>query len=211
MTIAWPMVHLEILFVDNEVGLRFLLFEGSLKQAVAFVFQVLTLFYRPIEQWKFADLQLPVTSIRFKFSCSQDFRKQIVFAFYNFHEVKHSKWMFLDSRLQRHCLLDRQLPLSECTYDNIKALQNGTNQLLSSPASSNSSSLEVCHFSMLFCYWNLRGDFCVCVILVIIVFSWKNIFYLLLFPPAKKKEKRRRNPCPQMTLFSFTFPVLFFS
>lgn len=141
MTI-WPMVHLEILFVDNEVGLRFLLFEGSLKQAVAFVFRVLTVFYLPTEQGKFADLQLPVTSIRFKFSCSQDFRKQIVFAFYNFHEVKHSKWVFLDSKLKRQCLITRQLPLSECTYDNIKALQNGTNQLLSSPAYKDSSSLE---------------------------------------------------------------------
>lgn len=147
---VWPMVHLEILFVDNEVGLRFLLFEGSLKQAVAFVFQVLMLFYRPIEQGKFADLQLPVTSVRFKFSCSQDFRKQFVFDFYNFHEVKHSKWVFLDSKLRRHCLLNRQLPLSECTYDNIKTIQNGTSQLLSSPACGNSSSLEVCYFSMLF-------------------------------------------------------------
>ncbi|XP_022755261.1 uncharacterized protein LOC111303344 isoform X2 [Durio zibethinus] len=139
---VWPMVHLEILFVDNEVGLRFLLFEGSLKQAVSFVFQVLRVFYRPTEQGKFADLQLPVTSIRFKFSCPQDFRKQIVYAFYNFHEVKHSKWMSLDSKLKRHCLLNSQLPLSECTYDNIKALQNGTNQLLSSRACKDSSSLE---------------------------------------------------------------------
>ncbi|XVE98508.1 hypothetical protein REPUB_Repub03eG0112600 [Reevesia pubescens] len=140
--IVWPMVHLEILFVDNEVGLRFLLFEGSLKQAVAFVFQVLMVFYRPTDLGKFADLQLPVTSIRFKFSCSQDFRKRVVFAFYNFHEVKHSRWMFLDSMLKRHCLLNRQLPLSECTYDNIKALQNGTNQLLSSHACRDSSSIE---------------------------------------------------------------------
>ncbi|XVE63575.1 hypothetical protein DITRI_Ditri07aG0031100 [Diplodiscus trichospermus] len=139
---VWPMVHLEILFVDNEVGLRFLLFEGSLKQAVAFAFQVLAVFYRPIELGNFADMQLPVTSIRFKFSCSQDFRKQIVFAFYNFHEVKHSRWMLLDSKLKRHCLLNRQLPLSECTYDNIKTLQNGTNQLLSSPSCRDSSSLK---------------------------------------------------------------------
>ncbi|XVF34454.1 hypothetical protein REPUB_Repub18cG0060100 [Reevesia pubescens] len=139
---VWPMVHLEILFVDNEVGLRFLLFEGSLQQAVAFVFQVLMVFYRPTEQGKFADLQLPVTSIRFKFSCPQDFRMPIVFAFYNFNEVKHTKWMFLDSKLKRHCRLNRQLPLSECTYDNIKALQNGANLLLSSPACKDSSSLE---------------------------------------------------------------------
>ncbi|KAK8262276.1 hypothetical protein V6Z11_D13G246000 [Gossypium hirsutum] len=97
MTI-WPIVHLEVLFVDNEVGLRFLLFQGSLKEAVAFIFQVLKVFYRPAEQGKFADVQVPVTSIR-------------------------------------------QLPLSECTYDNIKALQNGTNQLFSSPYKG-SSSLE---------------------------------------------------------------------
>ncbi|KAF2304518.1 hypothetical protein GH714_032883 [Hevea brasiliensis] len=135
----WPRVHLQMLFVDNMVGLRFLLFEGCLKQAIAFVFQVLAVFPQPTEHWKFADLQLPVTSIKFKFSCIQDFRKQLVFAFYNFAEVKISKWMDLDSRLKRHCLLTKQLPLSECTYDNIKALQNGTSQLLSSSVCNDSS------------------------------------------------------------------------
>ncbi|KAK8604803.1 hypothetical protein V6N13_082275 [Hibiscus sabdariffa] len=139
---VWPMVHMEILFVDNEVGLKFFLFEGSLKQAIAFVFQVLMVFYRPTEQGKCPTLQLPITSIWFKFSCSQELRRQIVFAFYNFHEVKRSKWMVLDSKLKRHCLLNRQLPLSECTYDNIKALQNGTNRLLGSPAFKDSSSVE---------------------------------------------------------------------
>ncbi|KAH1033447.1 hypothetical protein J1N35_045621 [Gossypium stocksii] len=140
MTI-WPIVHLEVLFVDNEVGLRFLLFQGSLKEAVAFIFQVLKVFYRPAEQGKFADVRVPVTSIRFKFSLTRDFRKQIVFACCYFHEVKHFKWMFLDCKLKRYCVLNRQLPLSECTYDNIKVLQNGTNQLFSSPYKG-SSSLE---------------------------------------------------------------------
>ncbi|GMJ15634.1 hypothetical protein like AT4G32620 [Hibiscus trionum] len=138
---VWPMVHLEILFVDNEVGLRFLLFEGSLKEAVAFIFQVLTVFYRPAEQGKISNVQFPVTSIQFRFSLTRDFRKWIVFACCNFHEVKHSKWMFLDSKLKRYCVLNRQLPLSECTYDNIKALQNGTNKLFSSPDCKVSSSL----------------------------------------------------------------------
>ncbi|TYJ02529.1 hypothetical protein E1A91_A13G235900v1 [Gossypium mustelinum] len=140
MTI-WPIVHLEVLFVDNEVGLRFLLFQGSLKEAVAFIFLVLKVFYRSAELGKFADVRVPVTSIRFKFSLTQDFRKQIVFACCYFHEVKHFKWMFLDCKLKRYCVLNRQLPLSECTYDNIKALQNGTNQLFSSPYKG-SSSLE---------------------------------------------------------------------
>lgn len=128
---TWPRVHLEMLFVDNMVGLRFLLFEGCLKQAVAFVFLVLTLFRQPNEQGECPDSQLPITSIRFKVSCIQDLRKQLVFAFYNFFEVEDSKWMDLDHKLKPHCLLSGQLPLAECTYDNIKALQSGTNCLLS--------------------------------------------------------------------------------
>ncbi|GLT97667.1 hypothetical protein SLE2022_152220 [Rubroshorea leprosula] len=139
---TWPLVRLEILFVDNIAGLRFLVFEGCLKQAVAFVFQVLAVFYESTKQGKFADLQLPVTSIRFKFSCSQNLVKQLVFAFYSFHEVKNSKWTFLDSKFKKHCLLSRQLPLSDCTYDNIKALQNGTNCLPCSPARRDFSSVE---------------------------------------------------------------------
>ncbi|EEF45945.1 uncharacterized protein LOC8272156 isoform X1 [Ricinus communis] len=139
---TWPRVHLEMLFVDNIVGLRFLLFEGCLKQAIAFVLQVLTVFHQPTEHGKFVDLQLPVTSIKFKFSCIQDFRKQLVFAFYNFSELKNSKWMHLDSRLKRHCLLTKQLPLSECTYDNVKALQNGTSQLLDSSVCRDSARIK---------------------------------------------------------------------
>lgn len=125
--ITWPQVHLEMLFVDNVVGLRFLLFEGCLKQVLAFVFLVLTTFHQPTEHEKFVELQLPVTSIRFKLTCLQHLKKQLVFAFYNFSEVENSKWMYLDCKLKRHCLLTKQLPLSECTYDNIQMLQNRTN------------------------------------------------------------------------------------
>ncbi|XP_052209480.1 uncharacterized protein LOC127812927 [Diospyros lotus] len=119
---TWPMVQLEILFVDNNVGLRLLLFEGGLKQAVAFVFLVLTLFGQPIERGKYVDTQMPVTSIRFGLSSVEDHRKHRVFAFYSFSKVKFSKWLYLDHKLQRHCLLTRKLHLSECTYDNIKTL-----------------------------------------------------------------------------------------
>ncbi|XP_059462134.1 uncharacterized protein LOC132191136 isoform X2 [Corylus avellana] len=140
--IMWPKVQLEMLFIDNVVGLRFLLFEGCFKQAVAFVFLVLRVFYRPKEQGTYVDSQLPVTSIRFKFSCVQDLRKQLVFAFYNFSELKNSKWVYLDCKLKRHCLLTRQLPLSECTYDNIHAFQNGRNQLPITSACGRPSSVK---------------------------------------------------------------------
>ncbi|CAK9186641.1 unnamed protein product [Ilex paraguariensis] len=125
----WPKVHLEMLFLDNNFGLRFFLFEGCLKNAVAFVFLVLQVFHQPHEQGKYVNLQFPVSSIRFKLSCLQDFRKKHVFAFCSFSNVKCSKWLHLDHKLQQHCLLVHQLPLSECTYDNIRALNGVCNQL----------------------------------------------------------------------------------
>ncbi|TKY74667.1 Histone-lysine N-methyltransferase ATX2 [Spatholobus suberectus] len=124
----WPRVHLEMLFVDNVVGLRFLLFEGCLMMAAAFVFCVLRLFHQPADEEKYIDLQLPVTSIRFRFSSVYGIKKPLVFAFYNFSSVKNSKWMYLDSELKRHCLLSKQLHLSECTYDNIQAFQNQSSE-----------------------------------------------------------------------------------
>ncbi|GAB4854199.1 hypothetical protein Ancab_022781 [Ancistrocladus abbreviatus] len=136
----WPTVHLEMLFVDNIVGLRFILFEGCLRQAVTFVFLVLAAFQQSIESWKYLDAQLPITSIRFKFSFLQDLRKQLVFAFYNFSEVKNSKWFYLDRKLKRSCLLAKELPPSECTYDNIKALESGPSHLSLIDASGEPSS-----------------------------------------------------------------------
>lgn len=156
VVITWPKVYLEMLFVDNVVGLRFLLFEGCLKQAVAFVFLILALFHHPNEQGKLTDFQLPATSIRFKFSCVQHLGKQLVFAFYNFSRVKNSKWMYLDTKLRRHCLLTKKLPPSECTYDNIQALQNGINQSPFMSLCGQPSSVKV----FVLCFLHI-ADFCI--------------------------------------------------
>ncbi|XP_054798606.1 uncharacterized protein LOC129303356 [Prosopis cineraria] len=142
LMMKWPRVHLEMLFVDNVVGLRFLLFEGCLKMAASFIFLVLRAFRQPADQGMYFDLQLPVTSIRFKFSCLYDLKKQLVFAFYNFSRVKNSKWMYLDSKLKSRCLLSKQLHISECTYDNVQALQNGSSQF-SFTSTGKSSSFKV--------------------------------------------------------------------
>ncbi|KAL3498342.1 hypothetical protein ACH5RR_041074 [Cinchona calisaya] len=123
---AWPEVSLEILFVDNAIGLRFLLFEGCLKLAVELFSLILTVFYQSSGERKFFDMQLPITSIRFKLS--QDLGKHQEFAFYSFSKLNQSKWLYLDSKLQRHCLLSKQLPVSECTYDNMKTFEGGSFQ-----------------------------------------------------------------------------------
>ncbi|KAL9233916.1 hypothetical protein vseg_008849 [Gypsophila vaccaria] len=117
-----PMVRLEILFVDNSAGLRFLLFEGCLMQAVTFVFLVLVVFRSNQDD---SGQQLPVTSVRLQFSGLRSLAKQLVFTFYNFTEVVSSKWSYLDRKLIKHCVLTKHLPRPECTYDNILALQNG--------------------------------------------------------------------------------------
>lgn len=135
---TWPRVSLEMLFVDNVVGLRLLLFEGCLKMAAAFVFFVLRVFRQPACRGM-SDLQLPVTSIGFKFSSLHVIKKPLVFVLYNFSRVKNSQWVYLDSKLKRHCQLSKQLHLSECTYDNIQALQNGYSEFPRTSISESSS------------------------------------------------------------------------
>ncbi|KAK7293598.1 hypothetical protein RJT34_16468 [Clitoria ternatea] len=142
--IKWPRVCLEMLFVDNVVGLRFLLFEGCLNAAAAFVFFILRVFHQPACRGKYDDLQFPVTSIGFKFSSVHVVKKPLVFAFYNSSRVKNSEWEHLDSKLKRHCLLSKQLHLSECTYDNIQALRNGSSEF-SGTSMRESSSVKVLH------------------------------------------------------------------
>lgn len=119
-----PAVVLEMLFIDTNFGMKFLLYDGCLRQAVALIFQILIVFCQFDEQSN-GDMKLPVTSIRFQLSSSQDPRKQHVFAFYSFSKLKSSKWLYLDSEILQHCLLIKQLPISECTYDNIKELECG--------------------------------------------------------------------------------------
>ncbi|XP_022892862.1 uncharacterized protein LOC111407539 isoform X2 [Olea europaea var. sylvestris] len=128
MVTTSPAVILEMLFVDSVYGLRFFLFEGCLKQAVAFVSLILTVFNQPNERWN-DDAELPVTSVSVRFSSVQDLKKRHVFEFYNFSKVKNSEWLYLDSKLLRRCLLIKQLPVYECTYSNITALECGSFQL----------------------------------------------------------------------------------
>jgi hypothetical protein len=125
----WPKVRLEVLCVDNAAGLRYFVFEGCLKTAVAFVFSVLSVFNEPIKHRKCIDLQMPVTSITFKLSSVRDLKKHQVFEYYRFAKVRKNKWLYLDRKLQPNCLTTKQLPLTQCTYDNIKTLEHVNKRL----------------------------------------------------------------------------------
>ncbi|XP_030534160.1 uncharacterized protein LOC115743494 isoform X2 [Rhodamnia argentea] len=128
---VWPVVKLEMLFVDSMVGLRLLLFEGCLGKAVAFAISILNLLSESNGEVKFVSLRSPITSVRFKFSCVQGCENQLVFGYYNFLRLKRSKRLCLESILRENCLLVEKLSPSECTYN---ALQNGDIPLLASAA-----------------------------------------------------------------------------
>ncbi|XP_051129988.1 uncharacterized protein LOC127250651 [Andrographis paniculata] len=118
-----PSVVLEMIFIDSDRGLNFFLFEGSMKQALLSVFEIL-IFFGQAGEIMDHDMQSPVTSIRFRFSGVPDFRKRHVFQLHSFSRYGNSKWVGLDSKLLQHSLLLKRLPASECTYDNIKELED---------------------------------------------------------------------------------------
>ncbi|KAL6501942.1 hypothetical protein OROGR_027075 [Orobanche gracilis] len=119
-----PAVFLELLFVDSNIGLRSVLFEGCLIQGLAIVFLILTIFSHSDENCN-GELKLPVTSIRFQLSSVHNLRKQHVFTFHSFFRLARSKWLYLESKIMQQCLLIKQLSVSECTYCNIKELESG--------------------------------------------------------------------------------------
>nr|XP_043605849.1 uncharacterized protein LOC122578048 [Erigeron canadensis] len=143
MITIWPTVFMEVLFVDNIVGLRLFLYKGCLKQAVSFIFLALKVFCEP-EKDEYINRQFPMTSIRLKLSFFQNFRKQKVFTYHSFSKVRDVDWQHIDAEFQPHCSLSKRLSLSECTYDNIKLLDAET-QNSHMPYAGQSVSYEVLH------------------------------------------------------------------
>ncbi|XP_024005910.1 uncharacterized protein LOC18029662 [Eutrema salsugineum] len=122
----WPRVCLEMIFLNNQDGLRYLIFEGCLMEVVQLVFRILTVVDHSNKQGvqgAGTDLQLPVFSIGLQVSSIPGFQRQFAFQVFTFHEVKHSKWSYLEQNVRRHSLLVKQVSTSECTPDNMKVLQ----------------------------------------------------------------------------------------
>ncbi|XP_006844371.2 uncharacterized protein LOC18434233 isoform X1 [Amborella trichopoda] len=113
----WPKVQLEMLIVDSLVGLRLLQYEGCLIQAVNCLCLILSFFCQSDGMQvssKMSRIQSPVTSIRFKLSYSQGVGRHLVLVFYNFLELRSSKWRNLDGLLRDFSPVTRTLPLADC-------------------------------------------------------------------------------------------------
>ncbi|KAL1210317.1 putative sister chromatid cohesion protein PDS5 [Cardamine amara subsp. amara] len=121
----WPRVRLEMIFLNNHDGLRYLIFEGCLMEVVQLIFRILMVVDHSNKQGAEganADLQLPVFSIGLQVSCIPGFQRH-AFQFYSFHEMKHSKCLYLEQNVKRHSLLVKQVSIAECTHDSMKVLQ----------------------------------------------------------------------------------------
>lgn len=126
LVILWPRVCLEMIFLNNQDGLRYLIFEGCIMEAVQLIFHILTVVDHSNKQGvqgADADLKSPIFSIGLQVSFVPGLQRQFAFQFYSFHEVKDLKWSYLEHNFRRHSLLVKQVSASECTPDNMKAMQ----------------------------------------------------------------------------------------
>ncbi|KAL6848038.1 hypothetical protein ACP4OV_022166 [Aristida adscensionis] len=122
----WPVVHLDLLFADNTLGLKHLLLETCLRSAVSLFCSLLGSFNLCFGQSTLQESKMPCTSIRFQMSGSHG-RNHMVFVLFSFVGLGRLKWVHLQRKLRYHCL-DSQLSKANFTYDNIKQYINGTGQ-----------------------------------------------------------------------------------
>jgi hypothetical protein len=121
-----PVMHLDILFVDNVLGLKHLLLETCLRSAVSFFCFLVGSFNQCSRQSSLKDLKMPCTSIRFQIS-SVHGKSQVVFIMFSFVAMEGSKWKQLLGKLPDHC---STLALSDghSKYTSIMHHTNGTSR-----------------------------------------------------------------------------------
>ncbi|KAF8705805.1 hypothetical protein HU200_031013 [Digitaria exilis] len=95
----WPVVHLDILLVDNVLGLKHILLETCLRSAVSLFCLLVGSFKRCSRQRTAKELAMPCTSIRFQISGVHG-RSQVVFMLFSFSGIEKSRWKYLQGKLQ---------------------------------------------------------------------------------------------------------------
>nr|CAD1843039.1 unnamed protein product [Ananas comosus var. bracteatus] len=125
---GFPLVCLELIFVDNDLGLRYLSLELSLRMAVSLVFVLMRAFHKHDEQHSFKELEMPFTSIRFKISGMDDRVGQVSFVLFSFFSMKGLNWRYVEEKLMHNSMEMKELAKADCTYINIKNLRNERNR-----------------------------------------------------------------------------------
>ncbi|XP_052156685.1 uncharacterized protein LOC127774464 [Oryza glaberrima] len=126
MVSLWPAVHLEILLVDDTLGLKHLLLETSLRSAVSLFCLLVGCFNSYSKASTRNESKMLCTSVRVRISGLHG-RSQVVFLMFSFVGVKYPKWKHLQGQLQHHHI-KRGLSKVNCACADIKQLTNGTDQ-----------------------------------------------------------------------------------
>ncbi|KAG8045877.1 hypothetical protein GUJ93_ZPchr0008g13336 [Zizania palustris] len=126
MVALWPAVRLDILLVDNTLGLKHLLLETCLRSAVSLFCLLVGSFNPYSKQSTQMESKMPCTSVRVQISGLHG-RGQVLFVMISFVGIKYPKWKHLQGQMQYHGM-KRGQPKVNCTCANIRQLTNGTDQ-----------------------------------------------------------------------------------
>lgn len=141
-----PVVHMEIIFVDNVLGLRVVSFEGCLQWLWGFVSLIISAFHGQKHK-KLADMLLPSTSIGFNVSSLHDRRRHIVFVLHSFLQLDKSRWEYLEYKLKHHCLKMMGLPIDSCFNSNLKNLPSSCGMISTTVMSDPAADKVYDHFA----------------------------------------------------------------
>ncbi|THU52357.1 hypothetical protein C4D60_Mb10t03160 [Musa balbisiana] len=126
---AWPVVRMEIFFIDTVPGLRFLLFEGSLKRAVSLLCLIITTVSGHVVKSDFAEPESPCSSIGLRISSLHNLGRKLLFVLSTVSKIESSKWRYLEDKLKK-LFAKEALSTAEYMCSNIQNL--ASSQILSS-------------------------------------------------------------------------------
>lgn len=122
----WPAVCVDILLVDDTLGLKHLLLETCLRSAVSLFCSLVGSFNKDSGLNAFKESEAPCTSVRFQISGLHG-RSQVAFVLFNLFGIGKTQWKNLQAKVRYHSL-KRELSKVGCTYADIKQLISGNDQ-----------------------------------------------------------------------------------
>ncbi|CAL9061106.1 unnamed protein product [Musa banksii] len=121
---SWPTVHMEVFYIDNVLGLKFLLFEGCLRRAVSLFCLIFTTVNGHIVKSNFTEPEVSCSSIGLRISTLHNLGVKLLFVLNTFFNMESLKWRHLEDKLKNHCTKEA-LITTEYTCSNIHELPGG--------------------------------------------------------------------------------------
>ncbi|XP_074581523.1 uncharacterized protein LOC141838036 isoform X1 [Curcuma longa] len=122
---GWPDVHMEVFFVDDIPGLRFILFEGCLKRSISLFCLIIKILNQHVEKCNFTDTEIPCSSIVLCISRLNNSREELLFLNL-FSKVESSRWRRFEGKLKKLCTKEASI---STPYIHANTLYFSTNEI----------------------------------------------------------------------------------